>query len=55
MNKDGQVIELSGIVDGSQFEVRSIAVGNSDGVSQNVYISTLCEGIINCFDVKHSQ
>ena len=55
MDKDGQSIELEGIADGSQFEVRSIAVGDFDGVSQNVYISSICGNITNCFDVNPSQ
>lgn len=55
MTKDGQRIELSGVADGSQFEVRSIAVGDFDGVSQNVYISSICGDITNCFDVNPDQ
>jgi len=55
MTKDGQRIELSGIADGSQFEVRSIAVGDFDGISKNVYISSICGDITNCFDVNLGQ
>jgi hypothetical protein len=55
MDKDGQSIELEGVADGSQFEVRSIMVGDFDGVSQNVYISSICGDITNCFDVNPSQ
>ena len=55
MTKDGQRIELRGVPDGSQFELRSIAVGEFDGVSQNVYISSICGEITNCFDVNPDQ
>jgi len=54
MDKDGQAIELVGTNDGSgsQFESKSIAVGDFDGVSQNVYVSALCGDIVNCFDLN---
>ena len=55
MTKDGQRIELNGTSDGSQFDIRSISVGDFDGVSQNVYVSSICGDINNCFDLDPNQ
>jgi len=52
MMKDGQRIELKGISDGSQFEVRSVISGDFDGISQNVYISSICGDLVNCFEIN---
>lgn len=53
--KDGQRVELDGVVEADRFTYRSIHGGDFDGESINVYISALCGDIVDCINIEGEE